>query len=414
MGREVSETPAAARSIWTNRDFVVLWSGRLVSTLGSGVSAIALPLLVLALTHSPAKAGAVAALDGAPYFIFSVAAGLAADRWDRRAILIICDCGRALAWGVVGLDVLGGHPSLVVLGAAAVVEGTLFVFHNTAVAAAVPRLVSATQLPAAMAQESMILGVADLAGPALGGALFQAGRAIPFLADASSYLASTGAVLSIRGRLQGDRAKESTSVVADAKEAFRFLVGQPGLRIISLVGGVGDVLFSGITLALIVTAQREAHARPAAIGAIFGAGAIASIAGAFIGPLVLSRLGFARTYLGLGAMGATVFPFLLLARSAVLIGIIWTANVVLLGITEGVARSSYQAQVVPDELRGRVGSLVDLVSTGGLPLGAALAGLSLSAFGPLWTLGLMAVGRWLLWVLLVSSKAVRTASLSAE
>src|SRR5579864_7185975 len=70
--------------LWRNRDYMLLWSGQIVSSTGTRVSQLALPLLVLALTHSPAQAGLVGAMRGIPYALFILPAGALVDRWNRK------------------------------------------------------------------------------------------------------------------------------------------------------------------------------------------------------------------------------------------------------------------------------------------------------------------------------------------
>jgi len=398
-------------SLWRNRPFVVLWSGRLVSSLGSGVSAIALPLLVLSVTGSPARAGLVAAANGAPYFILALPAGVAADRWNRRRILLACDAGRGAAWLAVAIDVYLGHPSLLLITTAAVFEGSLYVFHNTAMSAALPNVVSDEQLPAAVAQDSVILGTTDLLGPAVGGALFQIGRAIPFLTDAATYAVSIVSILALRRPLQADRQEDHRSLLADAREGWRFLWRQSALRVMSLAGGLGDILFAGIALVLIVTAQRRAHATPAAIGAIFAASAGAGMVGAVLGPRLMKRVGMGPTFMVATTLGALLFPLLIATRTTVAIGATWAANVAVLEVAN-VAQATFRLRLIPDRLRGRVGGLVDLVSYGGLPIGTALAGLSLATLGPVGTLALMAGARVVLTAWLLVTPAVRRLALA--
>ncbi len=182
-----------------NRDYLLLWTGRTVSSLGSSVSIIAFPLLILALTHSPAKAGFAGALRAAPYIIFSLPAGALVDRWNRKTVMVTCDTGRALALGSIPVALWTGHLTLAQLYLATVVEGTLFVFFQLAETAALLQLVSREQLAAATAQnEAAYYGVAALLGPALGGVLYQIGRAFPFVVDAISYAASVFSLLFIR------------------------------------------------------------------------------------------------------------------------------------------------------------------------------------------------------------------------
>jgi MFS family permease len=395
-------------SVWRNRDFRLLWAGRLVSTFGSGVSAIALPLLVLALTGSPSKAGLVSAASGAPYFLLTVPAGVAADRWNRRAILVVCDIGRGATWALVSVGIIADAISVPWLALAAGLEGSLFVFHNIALTASLPRVVTKDELPQAVAQNSVILGTSDLLGPAVGGAVFQLGRVIPFVMDAVSYLGSIVTVLMLRTPLSPPRQRERPSVLRDVAEAFRFLRLAPALRTLAIVGGVGDLLFAGIALVLIVLAQQRADASSVEIGVIFAGASVAGLIGAVLATRVIRKLDAGRTLIAFGIAGAVVFPFLALARSVVLIGVLWAANVAILSIAN-VARESYQLAVVPDELQGRVSSFVDFVSYGGLPVGTALAGFALAAFGPASTVATMAAARVVLTTVMAVSPSVRHA-----
>src|SRR5689334_11995421 len=89
--------------LWHNRDYLLLWSGQLLSTIGTQISQLAFPLLVLALTFSPAQAGIVAALRSLPFAVLCLPAGALVDRWDRRTVMLLCDSGRALVLGSIPL-----------------------------------------------------------------------------------------------------------------------------------------------------------------------------------------------------------------------------------------------------------------------------------------------------------------------
>src|SRR5260370_24321947 len=88
--------PRRPKSLWLNRDYMLLWSGQVVSNVGTQVSTLAFPLLILAVTGSPAQAGFVGALRALPYVIFSLPAGALLDRWDRKRTMILCDTGHTL------------------------------------------------------------------------------------------------------------------------------------------------------------------------------------------------------------------------------------------------------------------------------------------------------------------------------
>jgi len=95
-----------------NRDFLLYQSGGLLSTFGSGISQIAYPLLTLSLTHSAAKTGYVGAIEFAPLVLLSVPAGVAADRFDRRLLMIAADMAGAAALGLLAAAVLTGNAEL--------------------------------------------------------------------------------------------------------------------------------------------------------------------------------------------------------------------------------------------------------------------------------------------------------------
>jgi len=144
LSASVHHTP-----LWHNRDYLILLSGQTVSTLGTNVSTLAFPLLVLFLTNSPAQAGLVGALRALPYLFLSLPAGALIDRWDRKRVMILCDTGRALALGSIPIAAALGHLTLAQLYLASLIEGTLYVFFNLAQVACLPRVVTKAQLVSA-------------------------------------------------------------------------------------------------------------------------------------------------------------------------------------------------------------------------------------------------------------------------
>src|SRR5690349_17650033 len=143
----------AMRALRRNRDFVLLQAGQLLSSAGSQSTTIAYPLLVLALTSSPAQAGLVTFARLLPVGIFALPAGLAADRWSRRRLMVASDAVRAAAMAALGVAVAvgsvdGGAGAWPVL-AAAFVEGGGTTFFGAAQAGAMRGVVPVRQLPAA-------------------------------------------------------------------------------------------------------------------------------------------------------------------------------------------------------------------------------------------------------------------------
>src|SRR6266481_362517 len=182
--------PKRPLSLWRNRDYVLLWSGQTVSSIGTQVSMLAFPLLILAITHSPAQAGIIAALHGLPYALFILPAGALIDRWDRKRVMILCDTGRALALGSIPLALALGRLTIVQLYIVSLVEGTLFTFFSLAETACLPQVVLKEQLPTGVAQSTVIDSISGMLGPSLSGALYSIGLAIDYLTLPISYTAS--------------------------------------------------------------------------------------------------------------------------------------------------------------------------------------------------------------------------------
>ena len=286
----IEEQPAAPPrpgSLWRNRDYGLLWGGQIVSAVGSQVSQLALPLLILAVTHSPAQAGLLAAVRGLPYLLLVLPAGALVDRWDPRRVMLICDTGRAMALASVPVALAWGHLALAQLYAVSLVEGALYVFFDQAESNCLVRVVPKDQLPEAVARNQAIYGTSNLAGPALGGLLYSLGRGLPFLADAISYALSVAAVLAIKSDVRPPARAEETApnLSAEIREGLRWLRGHPVLPFLALLTGGLTLCSAGYALILIVLAQKF-HAGPAAVGLLLATGGI----GIFLGSLVGVRL----------------------------------------------------------------------------------------------------------------------------
>src|SRR5581483_2458791 len=209
-------------SLRHNRDFVLLQAGQLLSTFGSSVSGIAYPLLVLALTGSAAKAGYVGAAELAPMLLLSLVAGLAADRFDRKRMMIAADVVSAAAVGALAAAVLTHHVSFWLIMVVALVDSSAGVCFRAAQSGAFRAVVPVAQLPAAASFLQARAATVRLGGPPVGGALFAAGRALPFVADAISYAFSTVSLLLMRTRFQEAREREPVPLRTQLAEGLSF------------------------------------------------------------------------------------------------------------------------------------------------------------------------------------------------
>ncbi len=151
----VMSAPAAdgVVPLWRNRDFQLLWGGQAVSLLGSQTSKIAYPLLVLALTGSPAKAGIAGFAAMLGYLLFPLPAGGLAHRDDRKRIMIACDAIRLAAVGSIAAAGWAAHITYMQVLLAGFAEGAASVFFGLAQRAALPMLVHPSQRPVAVGQD---------------------------------------------------------------------------------------------------------------------------------------------------------------------------------------------------------------------------------------------------------------------
>src|SRR2546430_11828576 len=236
---EAEPTAHARRpvALWRNRDYVLLWSGQMISSVGTRVSMLAFPLLVLAITHSPAQAGLIGAMRALPYALLILPAGALVDRWNRKRVMILCDIGRAIVLGSIPITLILGHLTIAQLYIVSLVEGTLFTFFGLAETACLPQVVSKEQLPTAAAQGMVIDSVSGLIGPSLGGVLYSIGRAIPFLTDAISYGASVLSLFFIKVKFQEEREPRPLQLWPDIKEGISWLWHQPLIRFIAVLTG---------------------------------------------------------------------------------------------------------------------------------------------------------------------------------
>jgi MFS family permease len=214
-------------SLWRNQNYLLLWGGQIVSSVGTQVSDTAFPFLVLAITNSPAQAGFVGALGALPYFIFSLPAGALVDRWNRKRVMILCDIGRAISLGSIPLAFIIGRLTVAQLYLVSLIEGTLFVFFNLAEVACLPRVVRKEDLPTVAAQTEFTQSMSFLLGRSLAGILYSVGRLFPFLADTVSYIVSVLSLCFIKVPLQEKREAVPRKLWSEIWEGLHWLWHQP-------------------------------------------------------------------------------------------------------------------------------------------------------------------------------------------
>jgi len=360
--------------LWRNWDFVIRFSGQIVSTVGSRVSGIALPLLVLALTRSAAQAGIVGALDSLPVLILGLPAGALIDRWNRKAVMMVSDAGRGLNLGSIALALAFGHLTITQLYINAILDGILSPFFFLSIQASTRQIVPKEQLGEASSLDQAAVFSIGLFGPALGGLLYGIGEATPFLVDAVSYVASVISLAFIRRELlPGQRHHERPGMWLQIREGFSWLAEHRVVQHLTLLSGALMVIRSGASLVLIVLA-RDLRASPVEVGLIFSVQAIGGIIGSIVGSRIQARFTVGSITLTTIWIYALLWPLLVVARNPLALGFVaagWT--LVLPGMQA--VQTGYRLLLIPDELQGRLNSIFRLVHWGVQAIGPAMVGI---------------------------------------
>ncbi|WP_240507057.1 MFS transporter [Thermoactinospora rubra] len=404
-----------------NTQFQLLWLGSAVSQLGTELTKLAMPLLVLALTGSPGLAGVVTGARLAALVITQMPAGVWVDRWDRRRTLIMSQGVQTLAAAVLAALVMTDSAAIWHFVALGIVDGVCTAFVGPVRTTAIRAVVPEEQLHSAYAQEESRGHAARLIGPPLGGLLYGFGRAIPFVVDAITF--AVALVCAIAARLprrpgttpqptaeplhptaeplhptpetpepaptpkSATAATTKRSMRREAGEALAWLWRQPGLRevcaavlALNLLGGAG-------MLPLIVLVGERG-------GSAFTTGTV--FAGIGIGGLIGALLsGRAAKLLPPGKL-LIVFPALLglaYAAMALPFGPWWPfvpmLLVSLVTPTLNVVMNVVLTRVVPDHMLGRMDALLGLAGTGLTPLGPVIGGALAATLGGAGTLVLV-------------------------
>ncbi|MBV8479665.1 MAG: MFS transporter [Actinobacteria bacterium] len=370
-----------------NRDFVLLQGGQLLSSAGTQLTQIAYPLLVLALTHSAAKAGIVAFARALPLWLFALPAGLAADRFRRKRVMIAADVVRTAAVTALGVTVLLHHAAFWAIAVVAFVEGAGAALFGGAQLGVMRSVVPKPQLPAAMNVLTARIAIVRLAGPPLGGVLFGVTRALPFLADAGSYAASTASLLAMRTPFEEEREPESAPMLQSLVEGIRFLWSSPFLRTIVGIFTLSQIVFPGVSLAVVVIGRRQGLTS-GEIGGLVAVFGVFLLLGAAIAPFV-RRLLPTRVLIVLEFWTWAGCGLFLIWPSVYVLTATIIPTALAIPTTDSIVWP-YQMSLTPDRLMGRATAAVTSLTGGTAALGPLIAGFLLANVSARATIGVFA------------------------
>ncbi len=359
------------RSFWT----LVASSG--LSNLADGVFKLALPLMALHYTRSPALVAGLELVRSLPWLVGSLPVGALVDRLDRRRTMVWANAARAAFVAVPAIVIMAGDGSLWLLYVAAVGTGVSEVFYDTAAQSVLPSIVARTRLDRANGRLYAVeLGAQEFAGPPIAGALVAIALALSFATSAALWIVALAALLFLRGTFRPPRQGPRTTIRADIRAGLSFLVNQPLLRTMALMVGMGNLAFSATGAVLVLFAVGPDSAMRLTepqFGILFAVSAAGGLLGGLVAERVQRRLGRART-LTLSVLGMIAFVVApaISANVGIIAAVLFAGGVTLM--LWNIATVSFRQRVTPDHLLGRVNSAYRLVAWGTRPLGAALGG----------------------------------------
>lgn len=379
------------RSILNNRDYRLLFSGQAISHIGDQFHLIALPWLVLSLTHDPLQLGAVLAVAGIPRAALMLVGGAFADRHSPRTIMLASDVVRFLLTAALAVAILTGTAQIWMVYVLAAVFGIVSGFFMPAAEATVPRVLDAEQLEGGNA---LIMGanqVASFLGPVAAGLLIAAfgqgvsaggeqaasltGIGVAFSVDAVSFLVSAAALL-FMSRITPANAQTDTHPLADVAEGLRYAMSSPHLRGMFIILACANFLVAGpMFVGMPVIAQLKLGGA-AAFGMVMSAYGVGSLIGMVVAGFLPRPSDRVFGWLAVGLLAG-------FAASMELLGVLsstWliVALMVVTGVGNGfigVHAITTLQRMTAEKYLGRVMALISLAMVGLMPVSQALSGL---------------------------------------
>jgi MFS family permease len=366
-GRHLRRVLLDVTPLRLDRDYGYLWSGQVVSGMGTQVTRIALPYQVYVLTGSTLAVGLLTAVQLLPILAFSLGGGAIADAVDRRRLLLITGSGLALCSLALAALALSTSPSLLAILAVAFVAASLAAIEQPARSSAIPRLVPAARLPAAIALNQLNLQTASIVGPAVGGIVIAtAGLPAAYALDVVSFGAAIGTLLAI-SPLPPLESAVRPSVTA-VMEGLRFARRRPlilstfAIDLNAMIFGMPTSLFPALAVSVFGVGA-------VGVGLLAAAPAVGAFLGAFLSGWVTTVRRRGRAVIvAVAAWGAAIVGFGLATFSFPL-ALLFLAVAGAADVLSAVFRSTIVQLETPDELRGRVTAIHILVVTSGPRLG---------------------------------------------
>jgi MFS family permease len=365
------------------RGFWTLFSASFLANLSDGIFWIALPLLAVGLTDSPALVAGVTVASRLPWLVFALFAGALADRLDRRRTMIAVDAGRVVLLGGLTIAVVTGVASIWLVYVVAFVLGCLETMFDTAASSMLPTVVGPDRVVAANSRLNAVeMTMNQFVGPPIGGFLAAITVAAAFGTAAAGYLGALLCLLTLRGSFRPVRDGPPTSIGTEIRAGLSYMARHRLLRTMAFVVApmnLGSMAVWGIFV-LYAVAPGPLGLDEVGFGLLTTSLAVGSVAGTLLASRLDRWLGKPNLFVACILSLLVQDLVFIVVPNAVAIGLV-IAITGAIGGAFNVVFGSLRQRIVPNHLLGRVMASFRIVSWGTLPLGALLGGLVGQTFG---------------------------------
>ena len=356
-----------------HRNFQLFFGGQIISLIGTWMQTVAQAWLIYRLTGSGALLGVLGFVGQIPIFLLSPLAGLVADRWPRRRVVISTQTASMLLAFILAALTMTGHIRVWEIIVLATLLGIVNAFDVPARQSFLIEMVGREDLLNAIALNSSMFNGARIAGPAIAGILVAVvGEGWCFLLNGVSYLAVIAGLFMMRIE-KFSTVHDGAAALEKLREGFRFARHTKPIRALLVLVAIVSFMALPYTVLMPIFAVQILHGGASAYGWLMGAVG----AGAMFGALALAMRQQLRGFGNVVAYAATG-----LGASLVLFSMshwYWVSCAILAvsGFTmmmQFTATNTLIQAMVPDQLRGRVMSLYSMMFLGMSPIGSLLAG----------------------------------------
>lgn len=370
----------SAGSLWRHADFRWYWAGQSGSVIGSGVTSIGTSVLAVVVLHATTMHVALIAFAGKlPQLLLSLHAGVLADRYRKKPIIISCNALCAATLASIPIAQWLASVTLGQLFLVAFLVSAFNVVGSNAAISYLPTLLSGEQLKEGNSKLGASNSLADLAGNNLGGLLVTAlGAARAIALDALSYLLSAWCLLRVRHREPAPEPRRAgVSHWAEIREGLDYTLTQPVVRAIVLANSATSFVLAASSALWSLYLLRNLAWSPTALGLVMGAGGVGGFCGALVWRPLERRWGPGRVMLTALALNPLAQLPLVLAGPGLAGQLAIGTGMALqtcAAVAHGGLQRSVRQELCPAHLQGRAQSTGAFLAFGLRPFAALLAG----------------------------------------